>query len=161
MFSRSHLPVIGVALLVGISVVYAQTTPLNQPPAGQHVLIPPQDPCELEVKAAVGAVKLRDEGRSEKELAEALPARGTTNNQLAEAMYSILDDVYGNPSVQTFPYYTYRMLICHARLQGMSVPNNFSVVASGVLACQKQFGANPSDSLINCIRKATFTGNAS
>ena len=81
---------------------------------------------------------------------------GENQTTLTVAMYSILDDVYSNPSVQTFPYYTYRMLICMAKIQGKPVPANFITVAPAVLACQKQFGEAPSDPLINCIRTETF-----
>jgi len=158
MFKRILLLAIGTVWWTGGSVSDAQAVPPG--PQGFAQDTPSADPCIMEIKAAVSAIKLRDAGRPKQDLASALPSRDDKGNYLATAMYSILDDVYDNPSVQSFPYYTYRLLTCHARFQGRPVPKDFSIVASAVLACQKQFGINPSDSLINCIRTATFQHKA-
>ncbi|MES2933218.1 MAG: hypothetical protein V4805_07000 [Pseudomonadota bacterium] len=114
--------------------------------------------CKQDQQAAVGAIALRDKGKTKEELSKPLPPRGPDNNRLAKLMYEILDDIYGYPEIKEFPYYVFRSEMCFRSAQGLSNPSGFPVIARKALECQTTHGAAQSHELINCIRGVVIKG---
>lgn len=110
--------------------------------------------CTLEQQAAVSAISMRDQGQSKSQLLAPLPKPSDTNNPLATAMYSIVEDIYAYPQLASFPYFAYRSELCFRRVEKEPIPASFSLVAEEVLACQNKFGKTSSEPLINCVREA-------
>ncbi|WP_189440727.1 hypothetical protein [Rhodanobacter panaciterrae] len=112
-------------------------------------------PCSFELGAASSLIKIRDSGQSREKVISTLPPRGQSDsNPSVSTMYSVLDDIYGNPTVARFPYFAYRNITCMRRHMGKPIPPNFSSVAPQVMACQSKFGMEASDHLISCIQAA-------
>jgi hypothetical protein len=114
--------------------------------------------CKQDQEAAIGAVGLRDKGKTKEALAKILPPRGPDNNRLAKLMYEVLEDVYGYPEIKQFPYYVFRSEMCFRSVQGLPNPSSFTVVSKDVLECQAKHSEAVSDELINCIRGAVIKG---
>lgn len=144
----------GGALLAATSNSVAQNASLMRKYVGEEALTAAQtDPCYKENMGAISAVSWRDHGNTKQDLVDALRSHGLTEEN-RPVTYSVVNDVYEFPSVQSETYVAYRTLICHAQLHGKPVPKSFSSVASGVLACQKQFEG--SDQLFDCVITAVF-----
>lgn len=148
------LLVAGAVMLAAASNSFAQNASLMRKYVGEDALTAAQtDPCYKENMGAIGAISWRDHGNTKQDLINALRSHGLTEEN-RPVTYSVVNEVYEFPSVQSETYVAYRTLICHAQLHGKPVPKSFSSVAPGVLACQKQFGG--SDQLFDCVITAVF-----
>lgn len=70
-------------------------------------------------------------------------------------MYSIIDEVYANPTLGLQAYLEYRNQSCINRTARMKVPKTLSDVALPLAECQARFGARQSQGLVLCV-KAIF-----
>lgn len=67
-------------------------------------------------------------------------------------MYSIIDDVYGNPTIKLRAYIEYRNQSCIDRTERIEVPKTLSEVALPLAGCQERFGNSQSSELTQCVK---------
>lgn len=109
-------------------------------------------------RAAVAAIRFRDEGKPKEFLTRALPDKGPDNNRTAQEMHQIADDVYGFPEVRGLPYFAYTQERFARELRGETAPRKFSEVSVAVFACQTSASADDWSALNSCMT-ANHSGN--
>ena len=67
-------------------------------------------------------------------------------------MYSIIDEVYANPSIKLRAYVEYRNQTCIDRTERLKVPTILSDVALPMASCQERFGNSQTPGLAECVK---------
>lgn len=111
--------------------------------------------CQTELEATAAGLKMRESGKTKEFLATGLPPRAQANTALGITMWSVLDDIYDFPEINSFTYFSYRSEVCARKYMGSPVPSNYAKVAPLILNCQKRF-ALQSDSHITCVRESVI-----
>ena len=116
--------------------------------------------CSIELQAAESIIGFREQGRPKTFLTDLLPPRTIKpgakprprHPTITTQMYSIIDEVYANPTIQLRVYMEYRNQSCINRAERIKVPNTLSDIALPMASCQDRFGAQQSPGLAQCVR---------
>lgn len=107
--------------------------------------------CTLEMETARTAIHLRDKGRDKDSMMQTLPPLKSDSTRLLQQMHVIVQETFAFPSLNDVVYPTYRFEYCVRQMQHKPVPTNLQAVAAQLLACQAQFGSQPSKPATECI----------
>lgn len=116
--------------------------------------------CSIELQAAESIIRFREQGRPKTFLTDLLPPRTAKPGDkprprhptITTQMYSIIDEVYANPTIKLRAYVEYRNQSCINRTQRIKVPNTLSDIALPMAGCQEKYDSQESPELANCIR---------
>jgi hypothetical protein len=116
--------------------------------------------CSIELQAAESIVRFREQGRPKSFLTDMLPPRidkpgakpRPRHPTITSAMYSIIDEVYANPTIKLRAYVEYRGQTCVARTEKIKVPKSIADVALPMAGCQERFGNSQSPGLAECVK---------
>jgi hypothetical protein len=107
--------------------------------------------CQVEMQAALTAVRLRNEGKPKSVLLAPLPAITEQSSRLLVNLHTIVDETYQYPALNEMIYPTYRFDLCLRALQQKPYPVSLAAVEPALLNCQRQFGLESSAQSTQCV----------
>ncbi len=110
--------------------------------------------CQVEMQAALTAVRLRNEGKPKSALLAPLPAITEHSSRLLVNLHVIVDETYQYPALNEMIYPTYRFDLCLRALQQKPYPVSLAPVEPALLNCQRQFGLESSAQSTQCVSAA-------
>jgi hypothetical protein len=110
--------------------------------------------CILEMEAARTAIRLRDKGKSQQEMAATLPPLNKDSTRLLVYLHQIVDESYRYPKLNEVIYPTYRFELCIRRLTNKPYPDDIERVYANLMECQQQYGNKASNTATRCVTAA-------
>ena len=133
-------------LLVGLLIISACSTNKSGRTASEI-----NRECIVEMEAARTAIRLRNNGKPQQELASSLPPLSKDSEHLLLALHQIVDESYRYAQLNEVIYSNYRFQRCIRYFTNKAYPRDLKLVYSPLMACQQQYGAKASRESTDCV----------